>query len=126
MKIRVMVEVIEGGITVKRKMRQIKVSKRALKLYEMMGTEDTKDFIAEDVISGAFKAVQDATTGKGTEAILNSQPAVDEQGNEKGMTKLDEALGLDIMEHMLKKDRAGSSQGVQPGVPLREVPFPKG
>lgn len=126
MKVRVMVEVIEDCKTIKRKMRQTEVSKRALKLYEMMNAEDIYDFLAEDVISGALKAVQDAASGKGTEAILNSQPAVDEQGNDKGMTKLDEALGLDIMEHMLKKDGAGAMSGPQPGVAVRQAPFPKG
>lgn len=120
MKVRVMVEVVEGGRTVKRVMRQTGVSPRAMKLYEMMGTEDTVSFLAEDVISGALKAVQDAASGKGTEAILNSQPAVDGQGRPKGggMTKLDEALGLDIMDHMLKKDGAGAPP------PVQRVPAP--
>ena len=121
MKVRVMVEVIENGRTVARKMRQTEVSGRATKLYEMMGTDDINDFIAEDVISGALKAVQDAASGKGTEAILNSQPAVDEQGNDKGMTKLDEALGLDIMDHMLKKDGAGAQQA-RPQFPVPGLP----
>ena len=118
-----MVEVIEGGKTTARKMRQTEVSQKAVKLYEAMGGDDIRDFIAEDVISGALKAVQDAMSGQATEAILNSQPAVDEQGNDKGMTKLDEALGLDIMDHMLKKDGAGAAQarpqapGVVPGPP---------
>ena len=108
MKVRVMVEVIEGGKTTARTMRQTEVSDKAVKLYEMMGGEDTRGFIAEDVISGALKAVQDGANGQQATAILESQPAVDEQGNEKGMTKLDEALGLDIMDHMLKKDGAGT------------------
>lgn len=118
-----MVEVIEGGKTVARKMRQTEVSGKATKLYEMMGGDDVKDFIAEDVISGALKTVQDVASGQATEAILNSQPAVDAQGNDKGMTKLDEALGFDIIDNMMKKDGAGATQarpqapGVVPGPP---------
>jgi hypothetical protein len=103
MKVRVLVEVIEGGKTVARKVRQTEVSSKAVKLYEVMGRDDVTDFIAEDVISGALKAVQDSAMPGATEAILNSQPAVDEQGQSKGMTKLDEALGLDVIDHMLKK-----------------------
>ena len=123
MKVRVMVEVIEGGKTIARKMRQTQVSQKAVKLYEMMDAEQTPGFIAEDVISGALRTVENVSTGQATEAILNSQPAVDEQGNAKGITKLDEALGLDIMDHMLKKDGAGAAQarpqvpGVVPGPP---------
>jgi len=103
MKVRVLVEVIEGGRTVARKMRQTDVSAKAVKIYEVMGSDDTYGFIAEDVISGALKAVQDAATPGATDAILNSQPAVDEHGQSKGMTKLDEALGLDVIDNMLKK-----------------------
>lgn len=103
MKVRVLVEVIENGKTTARKLRQTEVSAKAVKLYEMMG-DGTRDFIAEDVISGALKAVQDSSSGQMTEAVLNSQPAVDKQGNEKGMTKLDEALGLDLIDNMLTKE----------------------
>lgn len=103
MKIRVMVEVIEDGKTTARKLRQTEVSTKAVKLYEMMG-DGTRDFIAEDVISGALKAVQDSSSGQMTETVLNSQEAVDKQGNSKGMTKLDEALGLDLIDNMLTKE----------------------
>lgn len=123
MKVRVLVEVIEGGRTVARKMRQSEVNPKMVKLYEVMGGDDVKDFIAEDVISGALRAVHEGATQQTTEAILNSQPAVDPQGNQKGMTKLDEALGLDVIEGMLKKDGAGAAQarpqmpGMVPGPP---------
>jgi len=123
MKVRVMVEVIENGRTVARKMRQTEVSQKAVKLYEVMDPNESRDFIAEDVISGALRTVEQGQQTQATEAILKSQPAVDDQGNQKGMSKLDEALGLDIMEHMLKKDGAGAQQaqpqfpGAVPGPP---------
>lgn len=123
MKVRVLVEVIENGRTVARKVRQTEVSQKAVKLYEVMDPEESRSFIAEDVISGALRTVEAGATSQMTETILKSQPAVDEQGNDKGMTKLDEALGLDIMDHMLKKDGAGAAQarpqmpGMVPGPP---------
>lgn len=115
MKVRIMVEVIENGRTVARKVRQTQVSEKAVKLYEVMDPEGGRAFIAEDVISGALRTVEQGQQSQATEAILNSQPAVDEQGQPKGMTKLDEALGLDIMDHMLKKDGAGAQQPQFPG-----------
>lgn len=106
MKVRVLVEVIENGKTVARKMRQTEVSQKAIKLYEMIDPKETRDFIAEDVISGALRAVEPGQNSQAMEQVLSSKPALDEAGNSKGMTKLDEVLGLDVIDHMVKKGLA--------------------
>ena len=103
MKIRLMVEVIEDGKTIARKVRQAEVSQRATKLYEMMGGDPS--FIAEDIISGALRTVDPNVATAKNERLMESQPAVDERGKSKGMSKLDEMLGLDVIEAMMRKDQ---------------------
>lgn len=116
MKIRVLVEVIEdNGRAMTRKMRQTSVSTKTLKLYEMMGQDDMVDFLAEDVISGALKAVQPGSVQSQAVAELDTKPATDDAGQPTGRTVMEEALGLDLIEHMMKKDGAGQAKMLKPG-----------
>lgn len=122
MKVRVMVEIIESGRTVARRVRQTEVSAKTSKLYEMMAGDDAYGFVAEDVMSGAMKVVQAKAVADPT-SFLSSRQTTDEQGNPTGRTELDEALGLDIIDNMLKKDGAGAqrSPGQVPGPPPLKV-----
>lgn len=115
MKVRVLVEVSEGGKTVARRMRQTEVSAKTSKLYEVMAGDDAYGFVAEDIISGAMRVVQGKAMADPT-SFLSSRQTTDEQGNPTGRTELDEALGLDIIENMLQKDGAGGGHQT-PSVP---------
>jgi len=110
MKVRILVEVVEDGRTVARKMRQSTVPPKTVKLYEAMNDENVHSFIAEDVISGALKVFHGAQASAGHEAVMNQKPATDSQGKPTGRTVMEESLGLDIIDHMLKKDGAGVQQ----------------
>lgn len=121
MKIRVLVEVSEGGKTMARRMRQTEVSPKAAKLYEAMAGEDAFGFVAEDVMSGAMKVVQGKIhADPGT--FVSSAPATDDAGKLTGRTVMEESLGLDIIENMLQKDGAGAA-GAQQQTP-GQVPGP--
>lgn len=113
MKVRVLVEVIEDhrtdGHPVVRRLGQTSVSPRVMKLYEVMGGADLSGFLADDVISGAFRVVQSEAAMQNRAVVdLDKKPAVDSQGKPTGRTKLEEALGLGIIDHMLEKDGAGA------------------
>lgn len=102
MKVRVLVEVLGDGGEKVRRLQTVDVSPKAAKLYESFGS---LDFIAEDVMSGALAAVQSKAMPS---AALDAQASL--PGKDPGNTMLEDSLGLDIVENMLKKDGAGAAQ----------------
>lgn len=115
MKVRVLVEVVQDdGRVLTRGMRQTSVAPKTLKLYEMMG-HDMVSFLADDVISGALKAVQFGTVRSRAVAELETKPATDDAGQPTGRSVMEEALGLDLIEHMVQKDGAGQPKVFKPG-----------
>jgi len=107
MKVRVLVEVFGSGGKA-RKLAETVVGSKTQKLYEAMGGDDVYDFVARDVLRNSVRAVKDGNgnSQKLTEASL-SKPAIDDSGRQTGRTELDELLGLEIIEHMNKKEQSG-------------------
>jgi hypothetical protein len=90
MKIRVLVEVSDGAGTVRR-LRSTEVTPKVLKMYEALGTDDMKGFLADDVVSNAIAAVQPQKAMAKT-LLAEGKELPDEK-----------ELGLDIIENMIKK-----------------------
>lgn len=96
MKIRVLVEVHDQG-RVTRRLKDVEVVPRVVKIYEAMGNEDLLGFIAEDVMTNAIGAVQ-------PQQAMGRQIAGSQVGEGAMVTKnVEKELGLDLIEHMVNK-----------------------
>lgn len=122
MKVRILVEVSERGGKARR-IKQVEVSKRAVKLAEAVcpGPE-VMAFIADDVMSAAMRSVEERAQPQMALDLKAKAPSVDDHGKPTGRTMLEDDLGLDVIEQMLRKDGAGAVQA-RPLVPGR-VPGP--
>jgi len=113
MKLRVMVEVIEDGVVVARRLRTTAVEKNVMRLFEAVAGDDVADFIAEDAISGAFGAASKAEPTNLLSAFDTSQTPelsapVPSQRRPTPPKKGGIDMGLHILEHIDNMDAAQS------------------
>jgi len=104
MKLRVLVEVIGApGGKPARKMTTIEVPAKRLKLVEKFHGDDALEFILDEALTGATGAFQ---TQKKAEVVEPTTAPKE---------KLEEVLGLGIIENMDAKERRQGPGGVMPG-----------
>jgi len=111
MKLRVLVEVVGGvGGKPRRKMTTIEISPKRTKFIESFHGDGAIDFILDEALTGATGAFQ---AQKKTE-VVNPAAAPKE--------KLEEVLGLGIIEEMDRKERSPVPGGGQALAPLPRAP----
>lgn len=100
MKVRVLVEFVDDqGKRVGRKMRVVKVPPKRLQLIESIQGENVVNFVLEEALTGAaspfLAPTQNQAEGSGFDPASASKD------------KLNEMLGLDIIESLDRKDGVG-------------------
>ena len=114
MKLRILVELIDNGKTT-RKMRVIEVPMGRVRLVEMMHGEHSSEFILDEALTSVSEVFQ----------ARQKADVVDPKAAPK--KKLDEILGLGIIEEMDRKEQApcpGGGQAALPPLPRVGVPPP--
>lgn len=114
-----MVEVTHQGKT-ERKMKTIEVPEKTVKLHSMMceDVSDLRSSIASDVLSNAMSAVAGPAAQKLDPMSMTSGPPKAGKAQSAADKKLNEMLGLDLLEHIDKVDgRAPMGQGGVPAMP---------
>lgn len=103
MRVRVLVELVDDqGERVGRKMRVIKVPPNRLKLIESFQGENAVNFILEEALTGAVGVFLAPTQNPAEVSGLDPASAP--------KNKLNEMLGLDIIEKLDRKDGVGGSR----------------
>ena len=102
MKVTIIIEAEQDGQKARR-IKVVEVPNRVLKMFEVFGSDNLVDTVAEDVMSNALKAVM-VVQPRDT---MSSAPAVDGNGKPTGRSMMEESLGLDIIENMMTKEPSG-------------------
>jgi len=114
MKLRVLVEVIGApGGKARRKMTTIEVPQKRVKLIETFHGDNAIDFILDEAMTGATGAFQMQKKSE----VINPVVAPKE--------KLEEVLGLGIIENMDARDRSPGPGGSMPGGGQFLPPLPR-
>src|SRR5210317_113047 len=106
MKLRVIVEVVdEENRKGTRRKREVEISERVINMNKALceSRKQLRAFLADDVMSKALKAV--STQQDATESFNEALVETDETGQRPSgskHSKLDEFLGLDVIQHMDK------------------------
>ena len=122
MKLRILVEVTHQGKT-ERKMRTITVPDKTVKLHSMMceDVSDLRSSIASDVLANAVSAVAGPAAQKLDPMAMTSGPPKAGKPQSAVDKKMNEMLGLDLLEHIDKVD-GRAPMGKAPGVGAPHTP----
>ena len=122
MKLRIMVEVTHQGKT-DRKMKTIEVPEKTVKLHSMMceDVSDLRSSIASDVLANAVSAVAGPAAQKLDPMAMTSGPPAPGKPKTAADKKLNEMLGLDLLEHIDKVD-GRAPMGKAPGQGMSQPP----
>ena len=117
MKLRVLVEAIDdNGKSLGRRMRSIQVPKKRLMLIEAIHGEGALTFVVEEALTGAAAPF-----------LASSQNPAEAAGLDPGSApknKLNEMLGLDIIESLDRKDGVAPAMAMPQPPPQQMAPPP--
>lgn len=116
MKIRILVEAIDSnGRKLGRKMRSVTVPANRLAMIESIQGDNALNFVLEEALTGAAHPF-----------LAPTQNAAEAAGLDPGSaptSKLNEMLGLDIIENLDRKDGVAPAQMAMPMPPPRPQPM---
>jgi len=113
MRLRVMVEVIDGDGTKVRRLKTVEVPAKVLKINAVLceSRDELRNQVADDAISKALSTVMTPEAAMGP-ADLPSLSAPSGGGASPKDAKLEQLLGLGLMEHMDSLDAQRPMYGV--------------